>query len=92
MLNNPANKLCTDLQEERKIAKGQRKREELWQLLTSLEFSLWSDQGTVIKPPQLCYKRYLAARENARMEVPPRANATNYQALLSLNMLEQLLW
>lgn len=49
MLNNPANKLCTDLQKERKIAKGRRKREELWQLPTSLESSLWSDQGTAIR-------------------------------------------
>ena len=76
MLNNPANKLCTDLQKGRKIAKGQRKREELWQLPTSLDFSLWSEQGTVIKPLQLRYKCHLAARQKARMEVPPRANAT----------------
>lgn len=77
MLHNPANKLCTDVQRERKIAKGQRKREELWQLLTSLEFSLGLDQGTVIKPLQLHSKCYLAARGMVRMEVPPKASATN---------------
>jgi len=49
MLKHPANKICTDLQKEREIAKGQRKREELWQLPTSLEFCLWPDQGMVIK-------------------------------------------
>lgn len=40
VLNNPANKLCTELQKERETAKEQRKTEELWQLLMPLKFSL----------------------------------------------------
>lgn len=78
MLRNPANKLYTDVQRERKIAEGQRKREELWQLLTSLEFKLdqvrsgHSDQATAAT-----LNCYLAARGMVRMQVPPRASATN---------------
>lgn len=92
VLNNPANKLCTELQKEREIAKGQRKREELWQLLMPLKFSLWSDQGTVIKPLQPCYKLSSGSAGKVEDGGSSRANATNQQALLSLNTLEQLLW
>lgn len=74
MLNNPANGFCTDLQKERKIAKGQKQRVELWQLPTSLEFSLQSDQGTVIKLPQPRYECHLAVRGKARMVVAPKAS------------------
>lgn len=76
MLNNPANKLCTDLQKERKIAKGQRKRGTLATPdIPGVQPMVGSGHSN--QAPQPCYKCHLAARGKARMAVPPRPSATN---------------